>query len=149
MKNIKNAKKKKSKSFFEGGALFCALFGSLCSIFIFIACLMIFSGVSIALDNAHNALAPFALFSIYSATFLGGFIAVKKNKCRDALLCSSVCGAISTLVLCLAFWIIGLVFDIKSDMLSWLFRALCIAFSILGGFLAINKSKKTKRKRRK
>ena len=149
MKNIKKKKSanKKSKTIFEGGALLCSSFGSLSSLAILTVLLMIFAGVCLSLDNAHTALTPFALFSLYTSAFFGGFVAVKKNKGRDALLCSSLCGVFTTLIFCLVFWIVGLIFNIKSDMLSWVFRALCILASILGGFLGINHSKKSKRKR--
>ena len=111
--------------------------------------LMIFAGVCLSLDNAHTALTPFALFSLYTSAFFGGFVAVKKNKGRDALLCSSLCGVFTTIMFCLVFWIVGLIFDIKSDMLSWVFRALCIISSIIGGFIGRGSPKKPKRKRRR
>ncbi len=154
MKNMKNIKKKKSankksKSIFEGGALICSAVGSLSSLAILTVLLMIFAGVCLSLDNAHTALTPFALFSLYTSAFFGGFVAVKKNKGRDALLCSSLCGVFTTLIFCLIFWIVGLIFDIKSDMLSWLLRALCIISSIIGGFIGRGSPKKPKRKRRR
>lgn len=151
MKNIKKKKNanKKSKSIFEGGALLCSALGSLSSFAILTVLLMIFAGVCLSLDNAHTALTPFALFSLYTSAFFGGFVAVKKNKGRDALLCSSLCGVFTTLIFCLVFWIVGLIFDIKSDMLSWVFRALCILASILGGFIGRGSPKKPKRKRRR
>jgi putative membrane protein (TIGR04086 family) len=151
MKNIKKKKSanKKSKIIFEGGALLCSALGSLSSLAILTVLLMIFAGVCLALDNAHTALTPFALFSLYTSAFFGGFVAVKKNKGRDALLCSSLCGVFTTLIFCLVFWIVGLIFDIKSDMLSWVFRALCIISSIIGGFIGRGSQKKPKRKRRR
>jgi putative membrane protein (TIGR04086 family) len=151
MKNIKKKKSanKKSKIIFEGGALLCSALGSLSSLAILTVLLMIFAGVCLALDNAHTALTPFALFSLYTSAFFGGFVAVKKNKGRDALLCSSLCGVFTTLIFCLVFWIVGLIFDIKSDMLSWLLRALCIISSIIGGFIGRGSPKKPKRKRRR
>ena len=139
----------KRKNMFEGGALFSSAFGMLCSIAIFTACLLILAGISLALENPHTAITPFALFALYTSTFFGGFISVKKNKGRDALLCSAVCGAVTTLIFCLIFLIIGLIFDIKSNMLSWLLRALCIISSIIGGFIGRGSQKKPKRKRRR
>ena len=138
MKKRIKEKKRVSKS----GILTSAVFGACISSIIFITLLKIFSLIGLASNTPHALLTPFSFFSIYTATFFGGFVAVKKNKGRDALFCGLFCGCIIALLFSLVFGISGLIFNVTSEPISWLYRALIIISSIIGSLLGINKSTK-------
>ena len=125
------------------------LLGVSCNIIFFFLLITLFSCIVLNMENPHNYLSPLSFFAIYTSSFFGGFIATKKNKGHDALLCGALNGIISTLLLCLLFLAIGIIFQTQSTPISWLFRALSIAFSIFGAFLATKKIKKTTHKHKK
>ncbi len=130
---------------------FCTILGSCCAIGILFLLLALFSCISLAAKNPHKYLSPLSFFAIYTSTFFGGFIATKKNSGRDALLCGSLTGLTSALLLCLIFLALGALLGTQSTPLSWLFRALSIVSSVLGALLATKKRKVAKNihKRRK
>ena len=141
---------KEKKPSFKGGALKASLVGTLGAISIFILMLSIFSAIGLSFENPHAYISPLSYLAIYGAAFFGGFIATKKNRGHDALLCGLVCGVITTLTLCLLLFIIGLILKAESGAISWIFRALTVVFPIFGALLGIKrKSKPKKRKRRR
>ena len=144
----KRAKQKRHIS--KSGILISSAYGLLCATVILILLLAIFSAVGLATENPHSLLTPISFFSIYTASFFGGFIAIKKNKGADALLCGLVCGIFTFLFLSLIFFIIGIILKSQSASLTWLFRALIIPASILGSLLgSAKKNKMPKRKKRR
>ena len=147
MKRMATEKKRTQKS----GILISVVFGLCASIIIFIAMMMIFSIVGSATENPHSLLTPISFFCIYTASFFGGFIASKKNKGRESLLCGAVCGTVIALAYSLIFGIVGIVCNIDSTPISWVYRGLMIACSILGSVIGVSRTHKKpiKRKRRK
>ena len=146
MKKRTKEKKRVSKS----GILISSLFGAFSSMAILLALLMLFSLIGQLSENPHSLLSPFSFFSIYTSSFLGGFISVKKNKERDSLLCGLICGILIAILFSLIFLIFGLIFDVKSTPISWLFRAFTLLASIIGALLSsASKRKAPKRKRRR
>lgn len=145
----KRAPQKKNTS--KSGLLISSVFGVFGSVIILLMILVIFSFVGLAISEPHTLLSPVAFSALYLSAFFGGFIAIKKNKGRDALLCGLVCGCFITVLYLLLFWIAGLIFDTDSTMLSWIFRILILPASVLGSFLGTIKDKKipAKRKRKK
>ena len=145
----KRAPQKKNTS--KSGSLISSAFGLCGAVIILLIILVIFSFVGLAISEPHTLLSPVAQSALYLSAFFGGFIAIKKNKGRDALLCGLVCGCFITVLYLIVFWISGLILDADSEPLSWLFRILIIPSSILGSFLGTIKDKKipTKRKRKK
>ncbi len=144
----KRAKQKRHIS--KSGILISSAYGLLCATVILILLLAIFSAVGLATENPHSLLTPISFFSIYTASFFGGFIAIKKNKGADALLCGLICGIFTFLFLSLIFFIIGIILKSQSASLTWLFRALIIPASILGSLLgSAKKNKLPKRKKRR
>lgn len=144
----KNREKKNRLS--HSTTLFCVAFGSFCSIIILFVILAIFSCLLLTAKNPHAFFTPLSFFAICTAAFFGGFIAVKKNGGKDALLCGTLTGVASTLLLCLLFLAVGAILKTQSPPSSWLFRTLAIAFSTLGGLLATkSKTSRKKKKRRK
>lgn len=134
----------------HSSALFCVALGSFCSIIILFAILAVFSSLLLASKSPHPFFTPLSFFAIYSSAFFGGFIAVKKNYGKDALLCGTLTGVVSTLLLCLLFLAVGAILKTQSPPSSWIFRTLAIAFSTLGGLLATkSKASRKKKKRRK
>ena len=127
---------------------FCIILGVCCTVIILFALLALFSCVALAADNPHKYLSLLSFFAIYTSAFFGGFIATKKNGGRDALLCGGLTGVASTLLLCLLFFMIGALLGDQSTPLSWLFRALSVVASLLGGLLG-SKRKRTQRKARR
>lgn len=143
----KRAQKKRTT---KRGILLSSAFGLCGAILILLTLLAIFSLVGLAADNPHSLLLPFSLFSIYAAAFFGGFIAIKKNKGRDALPCGVLCGVVVAISYSLIFGIIGIILDIESTSISWLYRPLMIPVSTLGSIVGIAETRKRpKRKRRR
>lgn len=140
-------KKKRKTTASASGAIGCACFGSLASIIILFALLVIFSALALIPKNPHPLLAPLSFFSLYSSAFFGGFLSVKKSKGRDSLLCGLLNGILTAILFSLLFGVVGFLTDAKGTPLSWLFRALIIPASILGALLG--KRTKAKRKKRK
>lgn len=138
----------KVRGFFEGGALYCSLFGIICAVAYMLICLTVFSAILLALENPHTALAPFAFFSLYTSAFIGGFASAKKNKGRDALLCGLVSGGFITLLFSVIFWIIGLILGVNSALTAWIFRALIAVFALIGAFVGSSKMGSTPKKKR-
>ena len=134
----------------KSGILLSCAFGLCGAILILLALLAIFSLVGLASDDPHSLLLPISFFSIYTASFFGGFIAIKKNKGRDALLCGALCGILIALSYSLIFGIIGIILDIDGTSASWLYRPLMIPASLIGSIVGIgNAHKKPNRKRRR
>ena len=131
------------------GILISSLFGLCATMIILFALLMIFSLIGLATENPHSLLSPVSFFSIYTSTFFGGFISIKKNKGHDSLLCGLICGIFSAIVLSLVFGVFRLLFDANSTPLSWLFRVLIIITSIIGALLGVNKTKKMPKKKKR
>ena len=145
MKKRTSQKKRTSKS----GILISCISGLCASILIFILLLIAFSLIGLTSENPHSLLTPISFFSIYASSFLGGFISVKKNKGRDPLLCGLICGIIIAVAYSLAFGLIGIICDIDSTPISWLYRILMAVASIVGALLGISKSKKMPKKKRR
>ncbi|MBO7303006.1 MAG: TIGR04086 family membrane protein, partial [Clostridia bacterium] len=89
---------KEKKPSFKGGALKASLIGSLGAIAVFILLISLFSAIGLSFENPHAYVPPLSYLAIYGASFFGGFIASKKNRGHNALLCGLICGVI----LCLA-----------------------------------------------
>ena len=141
---------KEKKPSFKGGALKASLIGAVGAIAILILILCIFSAIGLSFENPHAYVPPLSYLAIYGAAFFGGFIATKKNRGHNVLLCGVICGVILCLTLSLIFLIIGLVLDADSSASSWIFRALTVVFPIFGALLGMKrKSKPKKRKRRR
>ena len=146
MKKRTNEKKRSYKS----GILTSSAFGAFSSMAILLALLMLFSLIGQLSESPHSLLTPFSFFSIYTSSFFGGFISVKKNKGRDPLLCGLICGILIAILFSLIFLIFGLIFDVKSTPISWLFRAFTLLASIIGALISsASKRKAPKRKRRR
>ena len=134
----------------KSGILLSCAFGLCGAILILLTLLAIFSLVGLASDDPHSLLLPISFFSIYTASFFGGFIAIKKNKGRDALFCGALCGILIALSYSLIFGLIGIILDIDGTSASWLYRLLMIPASLIGSIVGIgNAHKKPKRKRRR
>ena len=138
---------KEKKPSFKGGALKASLVGTLGAISIFILMLSIFSAIGLSFENPHAYISPLSYLAIYGSAFFGGFIATKKNGGRDSLLCGLICGSITTAVLCLLLFVVGLILKTESGAISWVFRALTIVFSALGSIVGMKR--KTQAKKRK
>lgn len=145
---MKTKKREKRSASARRGVLFCIILGTALGILIFLAMLTLFSCILLATDNPHNYPFPLSLFSIYASAFFGGFIAVKRNGGRDALLCGALTGIAFTLVLCLIFLIIGAILKVDGSASSWLFRSFSVIGAVIGGLVAI-KFKGAPKKRRK
>ena len=148
---MKNKAHERKSARSRGGILFCVALGSLATLIILFALLAFFSCVTVNIKNPHAYLSALSFFAIYTSAFFGGFIATKKNSGRDALTCGALTGVTSAIILCLLFLAIGAIFKTQSTTFSWLFRALCAVFSILGALLATKKKSTPKniRKRRR
>ena len=134
----------------KSGILLSCAFGLCGAILILLALLAIFSLVGLAAEDPHSLLLPISFFSIYAASFFGGFIAIKKNKGHDCLLCGLICGLLTALSYSLIFGLLGIILDIDSTSISWLYRLLMIPASLIGSIVGIgNAHKKPKRKRRR
>ena len=149
--NMKNKSHKPQKAKTQNGILVSIAIGIFSVLIIFFALISLFSCITVNMKNPHKFLLPLSFFAIYTSSFFGGFIATKKNNSHDALLCGTLVGVISTILLCLLFLIIGMIFNTQSTPLSWLFRALNIIFSVFGSLIASKKRKtpKTIHKHRK
>lgn len=145
MKKRGNEKKRSLK----GGALTSSLFGTVGGIAVLLLIISIFSAISLFFENPHAYVSPLSYFAIYGAAFLGGFIAVKKNCGRDALLCGLLCGIFSAVSLSLIFLIVGLVLKSESTAATWIFRALTIIFPILGALLGMKRRAKPKKRKKR
>ena len=145
MKRMATEKKRTQRS----GILISIVFGLCASIIIFIAMLTIFSIIGAATEKPHSLLTPISFFCIYTASFFGGFVSIKKNKGRDSLLCGALCGIVISLTYSLIFGLIGIICDIDSAPISWLYRILMAVASIVGALLGISKSKKMPKKKRR
>ena len=139
---------KEKKHLQSNGALTSAVFGTCCSAAIMLALLILFSLVGLASDNPHSLITPFSFFAIYASSFFGGFASVKKNKCSDALLCGLICGCLVFLLFSTVFWIFGLIINVKSTPISWLFRAIMILSTLVGAILSALTASKAPRKRK-
>ena len=148
---MKNKVQKQTRIKPHGGTLFCVVLGGISTLIITFLILALFSCIVVNMKNPHAYLTALSFFALYASAFFGGFIATKKNGGRDALVCGSLSGLLSTMLLCLLFLAVGADFDTQSTLLSWFFRFLAIVFSTLGGLLATKKRKSTKniRKRKK
>ena len=147
MKKRAHEKKRTSKS----GALVASAFGAGMAFALLLALLATFSIIGLAAENPHSLLSPISFFSIYASAFLGGFIAIKKNKGRDTLLCGALCGVLTMLAYSVALWVAGIILDAESTPISWLYRAIIIVCAILGSIIGVNKThkKSIRRKRRR
>ena len=139
-------KKKISRASKSGILVSCSI--GLCgAAIILLVLLILFSAIGLSNENPHSMLTPLSFFAIYTSAFFGGFIAIKKNKSRDALLCGLICGMFITITFCMIFLLIGIILNVESTALSWLFRAITIIFSTLGSFLGIKRSNGIPKKR--
>lgn len=143
---MKKRGKEKNRSL-KGGALKASLIGAIGAIAILILILCIFSAIGLSFENPHAYISPLSYLAIYGSAFFGGFIATKKNGGRDSLLCGLICGSITTAVLCLLLFIVGLILKTESGAISWVFRALTIVFAALGSIVGMKR--KTQAKKRK
>ena len=143
----KRGKEKKNR--LNSGALRASLFGSVAAVAILALMIAIFSAIGISLESPHTYVAPLSYLAIYGAAFFGGFIASKKNKGRDALLCGLVCGAVTTVILCLLLFIVGLILKAESGALSWVFRGLSIVFSALGAIVGMKRKTQTRKRKKR
>ena len=147
MKKRANEKKRTSKN----GALLSSVFGMGIAVAALLALLSIFSIIGLASEKPHSLLSPISFFSIYASAFLGGFVAIKKNKERDALLCGALCGVFIMLAYSVTFWLVGIILNADSTPISWLYRAIIIVCALLGAIIGVNKThkKSIRRKRRR
>lgn len=141
-------KRVQKKRVAKRGIFISSAFGLCGAILILISLLAIFSLVGLATDNPHSLLSPISFFSIYTASFFGGFIAIKKNKSHDPLLCGLVCGSFIALSYSLVFGLIGIILDIKSTPISWLYRLLMIVSALIGALLGTATRNKTPKRRK-
>ena len=139
---MKNKPHKQRNTNTHNSLIFCIAMGVFSTIAIFFVLLVILAFLTSKLKSPHNYLTPLSFFIIYSSSLFGGFIATLKNKKREPLLCGSLSGVISTILLCLAFLIVGAILNTQNAPISWLYRALSIVFSIFGALLATKKTKK-------
>lgn len=148
---MKNKSHKLQKTKVQNGILICIAIGIFSIFIIFFALIFLFSCVTVNMKNPHKFLLPLSFFAIYTSSFFGGFIATKKNNSHNALLCGTLVGVISTILLCLLFLIIGMIFNTQSTPISWMFRALNIIFSVFGSLVASKRQTTSKsiHKRRK
>ena len=143
----KGASQKKHTA--RSGILISSALG-LCGAFIaLLALLTIFSLIGLATSNPHSLISPASLATLYLSAFLGGFIAIKKNKGHDPLLCGLICGVIITACYLGVFFILGFVLRSDSAPISWLYRALLIPSSVLGSLLGASKKRSISKKRKK
>lgn len=133
---MKKTKSQKKRTISKGGIIAPSLFGAVSAILILICLLLVFSAVSLLCDTPSSLVPPLSYFAIFSASFFGGFIAIKKNKGRDAMLCGALCGTFTALSLSLIFLAIGFFLSTKSSAAAWLFRIAIIPSSIFGGIIA-------------
>ena len=140
---MKNKPRKQRNTNTHTSLISCIAMGVFSTVAIFFVLLVIFSYIVSGMKSPHIYLTPLSFFAIYSSSFLGGFIATLKNKGRDALLCGSLSGVISTILLCIAFLIVGAILNTQNTTISWLYRALSIVFSVFGALLATKKTKKS------
>ena len=124
-----------------------SFFGTLVGTAVFLCLMLTFSAICLSLDNPHIFIYPLAFFSLYTSSFFAGFGAVKKNGSCDALLCGSISGVALMLIYIIIFAIISyFIPNTSSSTISFLWRALIIPASILGGYIAT--ATHTKRSRR-
>lgn len=140
---MKNKPRKQRNTNTHTSLISCIAMGVFSTVAIFFVLLVIFSYIVSGMKSPHIYLTPLSFFAIYSSSFLGGFISTLKNKGRDALLCGSLSGVISTILLCIAFLIVGAILNTQNTTISWLYRALSIVFSVFGALLATKKTKKS------
>ena len=140
---MKNKPRKQRNTNTHTSLISCIAMGVFSTVAIFFVLLVIFSYIVSGMKSPHIYLTPLSFFAIYSSSFLGGFIATLKNKGRDALLYGSLSGVISTILLCIAFLIVGAILNTQNTTISWLYRALSIVFSVFGALLATKKTKKS------
>lgn len=145
MKKKQPQKKHSSK---KGGMIFPIIFGVSASVLLFIALIVLFSVITLLCDSPHKFIMPLSVFALLTSSFFGGFIAVKKNKSREPMLCGVLCGVANAIIFSLIFLIIGLIFDTESTLTAWIFRGLTALASPLGALVA-SKAKKQPSRRKK
>ena len=142
----KQHSKKLSKE--KGGIIFPVLLGTLSSLLILIALIILFSAITLLSASPHKLIIPLCAFSLLTASFFGGFITVKKNKCRDSMLCGLLCGICTTIIFSAIFLIIGALFSVEDSVYAWIFRLFTIIRPIIGGIVASKGKKRSPRRKR-
>lgn len=132
------------------GILISTIFGLCVSMLILLILLMIFSLIGLATENPHALLSPLSFFSIYTSAFFGGFTAIKKNKGHDPCICGILCGIIIMITFSLIFGIVGIICNVDSTPISWVYRVLMLPSTLIGSIIGLTKKNKIpKHKKRK
>ena len=146
-KNFAPHHKKSADSAKGKKIILSSVFGCVVGILIFLGLLMSFSAICLAFDDPHILIYPLSFFILYSSAFFTGFAAVKKNGSCDALLCGCTSGAVLTLAYIIIFAAIStFIPNSSSQTISFLWRALVIPASVLGGYVASSTHMKKSRR---
>lgn len=115
-----------------GGGLIC-----------FLLLILIFSGLCLAVENPHSLTFALSLAAIYLASLASGFVSIRKNHKRDALLCGALTGLTFMLALCALLLLIPTGAE-SAPSNAFILRLLVLPISIAGSFLG-RVQKKVKR----
>ena len=128
-----------------------SLCGALLGIASFFAMLLLFCAMGMALPDPHPFILPLCFFSVYSASFLCGLFAVKKNGGKDALLCGLLSGASFIILLwAIVFLINSFSSSATLQAPNFIWKLLSIPITMLGAFAGLkNTGKKPRKKARK
>ena len=145
---MKKKQPQKKHSNKKGGMIFQIIFGISTAILIFTALIVLFSAITLLCDSPHKFIMPLSVFALITSSFFGGFIAIKKNKGREPLLCGVLCGVANAIIFSLIFLIIGMIFDTESTLTAWIFRGLTTLASPLGALVAAKAKKQPSRRKK-
>lgn len=125
-----------------------SVFGAAVSAITLTVIILVSAVLCLAFDDPHRFVGPLCLFALYTAAFMGGFSAVKRNG-GGALLC----GALSGVMFMLLVWAVFAVLDAvwkngSSGILQFVLKLSLIPVSVIGAVSGLsfgkNKHKRPK-----
>jgi putative membrane protein (TIGR04086 family) len=129
-----------------GGLTVSVATGTGVGLICFLLLILIFSGLCLALENPHSLTFALSLAAIYLSALASGFVSIRKNHKRDALLCGALTGLTFMLALCALLLLIPTSTE-SAPSSSFVLRLLVLPFSVLGSFLGrIEKKRKGHKK---
>ena len=127
--------------------IFSSIFGATAGLVSLALILLSFSAVCMLMDSPHRFILPIAFFAIYSASFLAGLFAVKRNGSSDALICGGICGVIFMIAVWSIFALLGYILPNNATSMPFVFKLITIPLSVLGAFAGIGTTSNKKPKR--
>ena len=126
--------------------IFSSISGAVVGLGFLILILLSFSAVCMLMDSPHRFILPIAFFAVYSASFLAGLFAIKRNDNSDALICGGICGVLFMIAVWSIFTLIGYVLPSNEPSMTFVLKLIIVPVSVLGAFAGIGSTSHKKAK---